>query len=415
LEERGGLYRFIHLSFQEFLVGRYFVENVRGLDKIASELESGLCLDSWWREPILLTIGYLDLTAPVIARRLLLRLAGADEQSSKHPDRLSLDASLASAELAGSAYLECKAQSPDLAELLAKRLRILHEQGRKRKWKPVLMASAADVLDELGDTPEGLYQLIPVQCEDRLVHFSKYPVTNLQYARFLKEENFQDEKLWQGFPACDEKFAPMKKGYWDKEVQGWLEENLKDKKIIEPRYWRDPRFGLSRRSAPVVGITWYEANAYCKWLMENWQTQPEAQSLSTFNLQPSNLVFRLPTENEWVAAAGGEEADRFAWGKLQKQEDIVRYANTYESGINRTTPVWMYSDGKSPAGIMDMSGNVWEWQANFTEVKNNWLALRGGSWDVGMVGARVAGRSVSHPDFGWLDLGFRVVVVSPPI
>lgn len=59
----------------------------------------------------------------------------------------------------------------------------------------------------------------------------------------------------------------------------------------------------------------------------------------------------------------GDANDRFAFSELKDLKDLPRYANADESGINRTTPVWMFPKGISPAGVMDMSGNVWESQA----------------------------------------------------
>ncbi len=83
LEESGGLYRFMHLSFQEFLVGRYLAQNYKDADEMVVFLEDGLVQDPWWREPILLMVGYQDLSAPIQARRTLLRLAGLDEQANE--------------------------------------------------------------------------------------------------------------------------------------------------------------------------------------------------------------------------------------------------------------------------------------------------------------------------------------------
>ncbi|MDW8227195.1 MAG: SUMF1/EgtB/PvdO family nonheme iron enzyme, partial [Anaerolineales bacterium] len=199
-------------------------------------------------------------------------------------------------------------------------------------------------------------------------------------------------------------------GNWGRECWDWLQGKLNDKGnlvedgVLYPRYWRDARFGAARRAAPVVGISWWEANAYCKWLLENWETLEEGrQGL------PRPKEIRLPTEREWVLAAGGEENGRFAFGELRDSKEITRYANTAESGIGRTTPIWMYPQGASPAGVMDMSGNVWEWQANSYDKDRDWLALRGSSWDNLQVNARVSIRNNSLPNLRSAYIGFRVV------
>ncbi|MFZ5884804.1 MAG: NACHT domain-containing protein [Chloroflexota bacterium] len=428
LEERGGLYRFIHLSFQEFLVGRYFVENVRDLDKIAEELEDGLSLDSWWREPILLTIGYLDLTAPVMARRLILRLAGAEAKYAKQQDKLSLDARLASAEIAASAYLECKAQSPDLAAILKERLLDLREQGKTQKWTPVIMASAADTLDELGYLPDDLYEFARVEQVGNLFDIAKHPVVNLQYKLFLDAEDFHAEKYWTKFPKYsepDENGECKLIGDWGGEGYEWLKGNWDENKKILPRYWNDPRFGIARRTAPVVEITWWEANAFCKWLTEHWQEIPEYAAQAEIL---RGKIIRLPTETEWVLAAGGlgkplvkgkGKLYRFAWDEKDEvttdEKEILRRANVGESGINRTTPAGMYPLGRTKeTGIWDMSGNVWEWQTNFYDKDRDWLGLRGGSWSFNEVNARLAYRNFNPPNGEWLSSGFRLVVCSPP-
>ena len=409
IERSPGQVGFFHLTLEEYLAG---VAIAARSEKDRREIVQKHWTNPRWREVIRLAAGQLMLNASGesdVLDQFVIVLRHLEE--GNNPELLGMPAFLAGSAIAdvGAEHFNRKVVRETRTELV--------ELSRSWHLPPPRRADFADISDELGYVPDDLYDFIQIPGRDSIpaCYMAKYPVTNLQYARFLKEENFHNEKLWQDFPAYDEKLAPMKKGYWDKEVQGWLRNNLKDGKMIEPRYWHDPRLGASRRSAPVVGITWYEANAYCKWLAENWQTQPEAQSLSTFNLQPSSLIFRLPTENEWVTAAGGEEGDRFAWGKLEKKEDVVRFANTYESGINRTTPVWMYPQGASPLGIMDMSGNVWEWQANFREVKDNWLALRGGSWYLSVDLARLANRHFDPPYGHWYYFGFRVVVVSPPI
>lgn len=414
LEERGGLYRFIHLSFQEFLAGRYLAQNYSDPDQFVTFLEKGLCTDPWWREPILLAIGYQDMNAPIQARRILLRMADLDGKIKRNPKN-SLDLSLASSELATIAYLECKSQSPDLGELLMARLQELHKRSQSEKWTPAILASAMDGLDRLGYIPEDLYKFIPLSN----FAISKYLITNSQYERFLKPENFQNKDLWINFPKYDENGKLMKETWgnepWDwlnkgyviqdrlqiifKEMQDWFQYG-----VLFPRYWRDPRFGVNRRHAPVVGISWYEANAYCNWLLRNWDILEEGkQDL------PKPKWIRLPVETEWSLAAGGEDNKQFAFGELKDGKEITSYANTRESEINRTTPVWMYPQGKSPSGSLDMSGNVTEWQANFYS-KERYPSLRGGSWDGGGGDSRVSLRDYGPPYDAYISVGFRLVV-----
>jgi predicted NACHT family NTPase len=85
LEERAGRYRFSHLSFQEFLTARYLDEVVRDVSRIAAFFEAQDRLtDSWWREPILLTGGYLHVIAPDIATEFIRRLAHVGVSQPPH-------------------------------------------------------------------------------------------------------------------------------------------------------------------------------------------------------------------------------------------------------------------------------------------------------------------------------------------
>ncbi len=103
--------------------------------------------------------------------------------------------------------------------------------------------------------------------------------------------------------------------------------------------------------------------------------------------------------------AGGEDEKRYPWGEGGE----VRYhANTAESNLKRTTPVCMYPLGASPLGVIDMGGNVWEWQANLYEKGQPYRALRGGSWINNKTNARVAVRNNNHPNNDWNNNGFRV-------
>jgi len=229
----------------------------------------------------------------------------------------------------------------------------------------------------------------------------------------LNAPDFANPVYWLEIPKFDENCE--RTGDWGRQGLDWLQEQLEESKskVLLPRYWDDEDFGKTNPNHPVVGISWYEASAYCEWLFQNWEVLSESKANSPLKPQ----AIRLPLETEWATAAGGEEpAGRYAWDEVGKQttslKEIVRRANTNESGIGYTASVNAYPLGKSPFGVMDMSGNVWEWQANYYRKGQDWLGLRGGSWSFNVVNARVSIRYLNVlPNFRSRYLGFRVVLL----
>jgi formylglycine-generating enzyme required for sulfatase activity len=243
----------------------------------------------------------------------------------------------------------------------------------------------------------------------------KYPVTNMQYERFLLSSDFDNPAYWSNFPKFDENGKRIID--WGSEVLGWLWKGSKKIKTQAslPHYWDNKTLGKSKLNHPVVGISWYQASAYCKWLFQNWSSLVESKA----NLSSQPLSIRLPLEFEWVTAAGGDEpTGRYPWDEQGKEtislEEILQRTNVNESRKHCTTPVNAYALGKSPHGVMDMAGNVWEWQANYSGDKyegHKSLSLRGGSWGQHQGYARSSVSSSLHPD-SWLEfIGFRVVVL----
>lgn len=196
----------------------------------------------------------------------------------------------------------------------------------------------------------------------------------------------------------------------------WLKEQLKESKskVLLPRYWDHKDFGISNPNNPVVGISWYEASAYCERLFQNWDALPESKA----NPGAKPQMVRLPLETEWVIAAGGEiPSGRYPWDEAGKETTLlkekIRRSNISESGVGHTTPVNAYPLGKSLFGVMDMVGNVWEWQANYSGQEyagQKALGLRGGSWDDDENYARVSIRFDDGPLLRINLVGFRVVV-----
>jgi len=404
VERDPGIYTFLHKGFMEYLAASALVQQSQTLVDVLLALVEDKEKFEWWEQVILLA-GAHPKTPQDIREKLIDRLLVKTESYAKNSEEylrhLTLMGNLA------------RDMGEDL--LFAAQYKqvetVLFNTAIDTTLAPVSRASAADTLDELGYLLSDAFTFISISN----FAISKYLVTNIQYERFLNPENFKNKNLWVNFPKYDENSMEMTGQNWGEEPWDWLQKELQDQEndiqdgILLPRYWRDPRFGVNRRHAPVVGVSWYEASAYCNWLLQNWDDLEEGKE----GLQKPSWI-RLPLETEWTLVAGGEANNRFAFGELKNaKEEIIKYANTNESGINRTTPVWMYLQGKSPNDVMDMSGNVWEWQANYRDSDHDVLGLRGGSWYYLEDLARVSVRGSSLPSRRFLNIGFRVVVSLP--
>ncbi len=181
----------------------------------------------------------------------------------------------------------------------------------------------------------------------------KYPVTNGEYAEFIAAGGYADESYWT--------------------AMGWKWMRGRIGQEPAPGFWHEPRLNQARY--PVVGVSWYEAVAFCNWLSEH-----------------DNARYRLPSEAEWEYAARGEnDARNFPWGEKFERGR----ANTAEAGFGGTTPVAHFPAGASPFGVWDMAGNVFEW--TLSKWGSNWQALQfvypyrieDGRQDIESSGARV--------------------------
>jgi len=154
---------------------------------------------------------------------------------------------------------------------------------------------------------------------------------------------------------------------------------MEDTGYNAPKYWDNPDFNIPAQ--PVVGVTWFDAQEYCKWAGK-----------------------RLPTEAEWEKAArGGLIGKRYPWGDEEPDGTKCNFAdkntdldwsNKYvDDGYQYTAQVGNYSP--NGYGLYDIAGNVWEWCADWYDsnyysyspdknptgpASGEYRVARGGSW-----------------------------------
>jgi hypothetical protein len=201
-------------------------------------------------------------------------------------------------------------------------------------------------------------------------NMARYLVTNIQFQAFIDaQDGYSKADWWQGM-AENANNGPEK-----------------------------PRWAESNH--PRDTVSWYEAVAFCRWMSRRL-----------------GFEVRLPTEMEWQqAATGGNPKNVYPWGG----EWHELQCNTVESGLNHTTAVGLYPSGASAQGILDLSGNLWEWCLNkFNQPadlilvdSNESRVLRGGSCLNYQEDAHLDYRDYAHPSGRYEGYGFRVLCASP--
>lgn len=218
---------------------------------------------------------------------------------------------------------------------------------------------------------------------------AKYPITNAQYAKFIEAGGYKQQKWWT-------------QAGWEAKAKGWNWNSSKSKweetgqAWTQPRYWTDNKWNGVEQ--PVVGVSWYEAVAFCLWMSD-----------------ATGEKIMLPTEDQWQYAAQGDDGRDYPWGK---QWDASRCNNNVDSkGIGKTTPVRQYEGkGNSPFGVVDMAGNVWEWcltdygnETNDINSVATYRVLRGGSWNLNYTGVFRCDDRLRASPRDWINYGgFRI-------
>jgi iron(II)-dependent oxidoreductase len=183
-------------------------------------------------------------------------------------------------------------------------------------------------------------------------YLDRFCVTNAEYQRFVDAGGYEQLEFWheEALPALldfvDQTGAPG------------------------PRYWSDGEYPPGDQRLPVVGISWYEASAFARWVGK-----------------------RLPSDAEWTKAAawpvesapGRIAQRRYPWG----ESFDVRRAHLFGSGQIAPVPVDEFPGGTSVGGVHQLIGNVWEWTATplatvadpSLRVSESTMSIRGGAFD----------------------------------
>jgi len=409
LLERGqGRYGFIHLTFEEALAARGIVQR----DQL--DLQDSLALiqahltDPTWRETILLAVGVWGLV------RERPRVAGEVVRAMLNMP-CSGENACANVLLAGACLEDVgelglgRAVAREVQEALLSVCRnrtLPPETQRDAGFSLGRTGWAPPDLDDWVIIPAGTYLIgedkHPVQIEQPY-RLSKYPVTNRQYAAFIQAGGYADHQWWS------ETGWSWRTGEYDshaeKYLKYWLAKNRPPEKRYEPFYWRQSRW--NNPLTPVVGVSWFEAEAYCSWL----------------SAQLGRLV-RLPTETEWEAAARGCGGWEYPWGndwnplllnnsEYWVGEDDLTDPSQWDkwreeqSKHASTTIIGQFVSGVTPSGLHDLSGNVWEWCASWTDFSKKYCVIRGGAWFNDRRYSRCAYRNGYVPDNFFNSIGFR--------
>jgi formylglycine-generating enzyme required for sulfatase activity len=207
---------------------------------------------------------------------------------------------------------------------------------------------------------------------------ARSPLTVAEYTLFLADYGYSQQRFWSA-------------AGWR-----WLQATGRE----QPALWTEPRWTADSR-LPLVGVSWYEALAYARWLS-----------------QRTGRHYRLPSEAEWEAAARGPDGRLYPWGD---DFDAGR-CNCRDSGLGRPLSPGAFSPGgDSPFGLVDMAGNVSEWTQSLfrpypyttgdgredpDEIGER--VIRGGSWISPAVRCRASARGYNDPEFSDHDVGFRL-------
>ncbi len=211
---------------------------------------------------------------------------------------------------------------------------------------------------EMALTPPGTVTLAGLspatsghQAEVASCFIDRFCVSNSDFLQFVEAGGYHDTQ------------------YWPQSILTDLLKFTDSTGAPGPRFWRDGKPPKDRADHPVVGVCWFEANAYAQWAGKRLPTPAQWQRSGT-----------------WGKSSGGSES-RYPWGNSFMQG----HANTWTSRIGSTVPVNHHPEGGTPSGVCQLIGNTWEWlnghftlnpSKNHVDPTSKILAeVRGGAFD----------------------------------
>ncbi|MCP4674236.1 MAG: SUMF1/EgtB/PvdO family nonheme iron enzyme [Deltaproteobacteria bacterium] len=387
----GDSYGFMHLGFQEYLAAR----EIRSRSFEEPEMLKGLAErigESWWREVALLSVALED--PPIFEG--LMRYVVETVEFPKHLDIVRQCLNEAG-RVSIKPFLELLARpaGEDL-ELWARQyaaLSIIAGWDREK---------AIGLVTELRDHPSPIIQSwlrsrdSAAGKETIVSQPSGVELVRIPGGKFLmgspegEEGRYKNEGPQREVTISD--FYMGRHAVTNEAYGRYLKANPE---VKVPRYWSDSEYNQPRQ--PVVGVSWDEARAYCKW-----------------------AGLRLPTEAEWEYACRAGTTTRFWSGDTE--EDLARVGWYGENSGNKLHPV----GEKEPSafGLYDIHGNIFEWCADgwgshlprrmldpFSKFHGIERVIRGGSFiDRIDRDCRSAFRTGCGPSGGVCDVGFRLVL-----
>lgn len=402
IEQRSGLltpdgansYVFAHLTLQEHCAGRHIA--LGSEDPVAVTMKHRA--DDRWREPIFLGAGLMQ---PAVLNTLLSDLI---DQEGKPVERWYRDLILA-AELGEDrdwSYLRTRPM-----------LRVDRLQRELCLGLVTLLADASQPLPAadrvragllLGDLGDPRFPVTVEEWETELIRAGEpdsyfcrvdsgmYLIGSPDDDPDIRGEERPQHTFILDHPLYIARY-PITNAQW----QAWV-----DRASGQPSYAaKDANF--NHPNQPAVAIDWYMANDFCTWLSN----------------QIGALV-RLPTEQEWEAAARGGDKRRYPWDDSWCDDHAATTEDCETRGHLWSVPVGCYPAGAAPCGALDMVGNIWEWTASVWQsypgvekpfVEERYRVMRGGSWSDNRTWTRCGARSWGHPNYVNNLRGFRVVVI----